>query len=1048
MSITLGECVKVTGKPPIGTRWIDTNKGDHNKPNYRSRLVAKEYKINNQPELYAATPPTECMRLLISRAAEKKTNKMIYIDISRAYFYAKSVRPTYVKLPAEDPRSSDPTCCGRLLMSMYGTRDAALNWHEEYAETLRQADYVRGIANPCLFYNHTTDVSVMVHGDDFLATGDGKAVESLKKVLSDAYKVKVETLGGDAGDLSEIRVLNRVLRRTDAGYRLEADPRHAEAVIRDLGLIGAKGSKLPGSKEEKRRHSEVGSHEDVDVSVLSAEHTAETNPVGGSSMPGTAPSSDKPDPSRRRSKTNEPHSISRASTCVNHIMGKGRGGDLELSAIGPSATPNVAPKADPNDDDETLLIGEEARLFRGVAARLNYVGPDRPDMRFAVKEAARLMCAPRKCDWRILRKIGRYLINRPRLALIFNWQRRPCQLDGYSDSDWAGCAHSRKSTSGGVVMLGAHPIKSWSRQQRTIALSSAEAETYGMVACSAELLGIQACAKDLGIPFGVSVYADASAALGIIKRRGVGKLRHIRTQSLWLQEAHATKRIHFEKIDGSRNPSDLLTKHLAEILMDRHMRVIGALPEDGRASTAPTLASLCINELPLCGHVIGEDSGMETNSLVQSESKHAIDRQKPCMRYGGHVAGSSGQVVCDSPTSTGAIKVDGYPCLSCPALHADDSLDPHMSDIRGRADVCPGMYHLERAQHVKEPASVDTRSMTGKVAVLSVGCTPPGKRTLHHGIVSGSSLKPCCQVGQTYESDSHEPGVPPAMETDFGMSPGTVCGCSKKPKVPVRRGDDVQLGPYEEDPVDASIPRAAKGGSPSVTAAWLPPAACAAASGDDGADTGVGTMPPVKRRDYRCRLDAVTAMAAKGGALRGCRRHLLKCAWADMDVANVDSDGSNWSNWKGRLKVEFSNDVVTHYVPAYSEVYGVHPRSFHFGPNGDKIPVGPIDPANRLQKTRYTHRHSEGIDTLSLCLASEEEYECICYISSSSHMSTDSIAKRSTTTPPLSSTSECERAESCICDVCCIGCLRGSSRPFCTAGEDTWERIEENAKQG
>ena len=646
---TVDECRKVTGKAPIGTRWIDTNKGDQAKPNYRSRLVAKEYKVNSQPELYAATPPTECMRLIISKAAEKKTNKIIYIDISRAYFYAKSVRPTYVKLPAEDPKSSDESCCARLLMSMYGTRDAALNWHEEYAETLRQAGYVRGTANPCLFYNKQDDISVMVHGDDFLATGDGKAVEKLKRVLSNAYKVKIETLGTDDGDASEIRVLNRVLRRTAAGYRLEADPRHAEAVIRDLGLAGAKASKLPGSKEEKRKHGEVGAQDATRPKPTSgiAACADELAPIDVADVciDGLAPiATDPATPGCKagESKLGKSHI---PLYNLNHKngqsmpTGKGRGGDPigpEVNAIGPSAAPGVAPKIDPSDDDETLLTGEEARLFRGIAARLNYVGPDRPEMQFAIKEAARLMSSPRRCDWRILRKLGRYLIRRPRIALVFNWQGRPCQLDGFSDSDWAGCGHSRKSTSGGVIMLGAHAIKSWSRQQRTIALSSAEAETYGMVACSTELLGLQACARDLGISLGVSVYADASAALGIIKRRGIGKMRHIQTQSLWLQEAHATKRIHFEKIDGSRNPADLLTKHLAEVLMDRHMKVIGALPEDGRAATAPTLASLGINEAPLQGFDAPEGIGEEANSLVQSRDVVAHDRQKSCMRPCGH----------------------------------------------------------------------------------------------------------------------------------------------------------------------------------------------------------------------------------------------------------------------------------------------------------------------------------------------------------------------------------------------------------------------------
>ena len=62
----ISECWELTGKQPIGTRWIDVNKGDSLKPNYRSRLVAKEYKVDVRPDLFAATPPTECLRLLFA----------------------------------------------------------------------------------------------------------------------------------------------------------------------------------------------------------------------------------------------------------------------------------------------------------------------------------------------------------------------------------------------------------------------------------------------------------------------------------------------------------------------------------------------------------------------------------------------------------------------------------------------------------------------------------------------------------------------------------------------------------------------------------------------------------------------------------------------------------------------------------------------------------------------------------------------------------------------------------------------------------------------
>ena len=69
-----------------------------------------------RPDLFAATPPTECMRLLASKASEDKSYKMLYIDISRAYFYAKSIRPTYVKLPAEDERSGESGICALSLI--------------------------------------------------------------------------------------------------------------------------------------------------------------------------------------------------------------------------------------------------------------------------------------------------------------------------------------------------------------------------------------------------------------------------------------------------------------------------------------------------------------------------------------------------------------------------------------------------------------------------------------------------------------------------------------------------------------------------------------------------------------------------------------------------------------------------------------------------------------------------------------------------------------------------------------------------------------------
>ena len=67
----------------------------------------------------------------------------------------------------------------------------------------------------------------MVHGDDFVAVGPKKHLSHVEKTLSDKYKIKVEKLGSEKGHSEEVRILNRVVRITEHGIELEADPRHA-----------------------------------------------------------------------------------------------------------------------------------------------------------------------------------------------------------------------------------------------------------------------------------------------------------------------------------------------------------------------------------------------------------------------------------------------------------------------------------------------------------------------------------------------------------------------------------------------------------------------------------------------------------------------------------------------------------------------------------------------------------------------------------------------------------------------------------------------------
>ena len=103
------------------------------------------------------------------------------------------------------------------------------------------------------------------------------------------------------------------------------------------------------------------------------------------------------------------------------------------------------------------------------------------------------MSKPTTADWESLKRLGRYLIDKTRSIVGFPYQGEPDALEVYVDTDHAGCLETRKSTSGGVVMHGCHGIKTWSATQQVIALSSGEAEYYGMVKRSIASTGTTIC---------------------------------------------------------------------------------------------------------------------------------------------------------------------------------------------------------------------------------------------------------------------------------------------------------------------------------------------------------------------------------------------------------------------------------------------------------------------------------------------------------------------------------------------------------------------------
>ncbi len=134
------------------------------------------------------------------------------------------------------------------------------------------------------------------------------------------------------------------------------------------------------------------------------------------------------------------------------------------------------------------------------------------------------------------------------------------------------------SPSGGLVTLGGVFLKHGSSTQTVIALSLGEAEFVALVKAVAEGMAAQALALELGWNLGLVVHADSAAATAITSRSGVGGVRHLEVETLWIQAALQEGRFVMKKVPGTENPANILTKSLGLADFEEDLLRDGACP--------------------------------------------------------------------------------------------------------------------------------------------------------------------------------------------------------------------------------------------------------------------------------------------------------------------------------------------------------------------------------------------------------------------------------------------------------------------------------------
>ena len=97
-------------------------------------------------------------------------------------------------------------------------------------------------------------------------------------------------------------------------------------------------------------------------------------------------------------------------------------------------------------------------------------------------------------------------------------------------------------------------------------------------------------ARYLGIDLKIRLRTDATAAIGMSRRLGIGKVRNLDTSLLWIQIKVREGDVVVEKVAGQDNLADALTKYLEAPVMSKHLMAMGLAFEKGRPESAPVLA--------------------------------------------------------------------------------------------------------------------------------------------------------------------------------------------------------------------------------------------------------------------------------------------------------------------------------------------------------------------------------------------------------------------------------------------------------------------------
>ncbi|GMP75039.1 hypothetical protein CsSME_00032259 [Camellia sinensis var. sinensis] len=208
-------------------------------------------------------------------------------------------------------------------------------------------------------------------------------------------------------------------------------------------------------------------------------------------------------------------------------------------------------------------IDVDPTLYRSMIGSLLYLTASRSDIAFSVGVCARYQASPKESHLLAVKRIIKYVNGTLGYGVWFSTDTT-AEITGFSDTDWAGCADDRKSTSGGCFYLGNNLVSWHSKKQNAISLSTVEAEYIAAGSCCAQMLWMKQMLHDYGIEQNtLTLFCDNTSAINISKNHVQhSRTKHIDIRHHFIRELVEEGLVVLEHIPTEHQKADIFTKPL------------------------------------------------------------------------------------------------------------------------------------------------------------------------------------------------------------------------------------------------------------------------------------------------------------------------------------------------------------------------------------------------------------------------------------------------------------------------------------------------------